>query len=232
MLPIVFRAANAVFAVVAAILVSHRFGGSAVGQLLTVLITAGVVALFEWLLIWAPQHSTWARRLLDPRALFAGVWIQEVVCVHGSGGPKVDFPNRFAVYSVVYREHTDNYAVEGTAYTSSADEHARWDSTDVVHFAKDGRSMTYEWKGAITNPAIGPEDPRRTGFAHLSLTSDDGGRGRIDHVAVDVILEFNCSRITREWLAMHKLSRFTPEALYNPNDRDQFAEAFAASALD
>ena len=226
MLTIVFRSANAIFAVVVAILVSLRFGESAMGKFITVLITAGVVALFEWLLIWTPRHSMRARRVLDPRALFAGVWLQEVVRVYGSEGPKLRYPNRFAVFTVKYLEPTDNYAVEGTAYSGSEGEHARWESTDVVHFAKDGRSMTYEWKGSIKSPTIGPEDPRRTGFAHLSLSSDDGGRGRVDHVAVDVILEFNCSRITTAWLARNTLSRFTPEDLHNPSDRDRFADAF------
>jgi hypothetical protein len=232
MLFTVFRAANAIFAVIVAILVSRRFGESATGKLLTVVITGSVVAFFEWLMIWAPKHSTRARRILDPRSLFADVWIQEVVRVHGSEGPKLDFPNRFSVFTIAYRDRIDNYKIEGTAYTDMGIEHARWDSTDVVHFAKDGRSMTYEWEGSITNPLIGTDDPRRSGFAHLSLSSDNGGRGRVDHVAVEVILEYNFSRITKEWFIRNDLTRFNPKALYDPNDRDRFAVAFAKSRAD
>ncbi|HEY2380121.1 MAG TPA: hypothetical protein VGK48_02960 [Terriglobia bacterium] len=229
MLFILFRAANAVFAVVVAILISTRFGESAAGKLLTVGITTGVVALFEWLLIWLPKHSTRARRFLDPRSLFAGVWIQDVKRVHGSEGVKLEFPNRFAVFTIRYSSEADNYKVEGTAYTPSGEEHARWDSTEVVHFAKDGRSMTYEWSGSITDPAIGAEDPLRKGFAYLELPSDKGGRGRVDHVALNVVLMFNLSRVTSEWLAANQLSEFKPAELYSPEDRDRFAKAFVKS---
>ena len=229
MLFIILRAVNAIFAVAVAILVSQRFGDSGVGKMLTVLITATVVAFFEWLLIWAPKHFPSIRRFLDPRSIFAGVWIQDVVRVYGKDGPKQDFPNRGAVLSISYREPIDNYRVEGTAYDDSGNEHSRWESTEVIHFAKDGRSVTYEWSGTVTNLTVGREDPRRTGFCHMTLSSADGGRGRVDHVAVDVLLEFNLTRVTQSWLHWNKLDRFRLEDLYNPNDRDQFAVALANS---
>src|SRR5688572_16863668 len=97
-----FRAANAIFAVVVALLVSSRFGESATGNLLTIVITSGVVALFEFLMVWAPKHFAWVRQLLDPRAVFVGVWIQEKVKVFGSEGPRLEFPNRFSIFSVEY----------------------------------------------------------------------------------------------------------------------------------
>jgi hypothetical protein len=233
MLLIAFRAINAIFAVVVAILVSNRFGESTSGKLLTVFITSGVVAFFEWSMVWIPKRSIRARRLLDPRSLFAGIWLQDVKRVHGSEGAKVEFPNRFAVFSIAYNKDEDNYRIEGMAYTPGGVEHARWTSTDVVHFSKDGRSMTYEWSGSIMDSETSPDDPRRTGFAHLQLSSDNGGTGRVDHVAVDVILVFNLTRITNEWLAANKLAvEFKTESLYNPEDRDRFAAKFAATQLN
>jgi hypothetical protein len=177
------------------------------------------------MMTWAPKRNAWVRQLLDSRALFSGVWTQEVVLIYGSEGAKQDYPNSFAVFSVKYDQSKDNYKIGGTAYTNAGVEHARWDSTEVVHFSKSGRSMSYEWTGTITNKVgedkrkdngdkeeekVGPGDPRRNGFANLELSSDDGGRGRVDHVAVNVILEFNFARITTEWLARNKVSGFEP----------------------
>jgi hypothetical protein len=229
MLFIVFRALNAVFAVAVAIMVSTRLGESTVGKLVTVATTAGVVALSEWLMIWAPKHSAAARRLLDPRSILTGIWIQEVVHVYGTEGAPTMRPNRFAVFSIDYRTPTDTYAVEGTAYDEHGNEHARWQSEDIVHFAKDGRSMTYLWGGTISNPTLGPFDPRRTGFARLMLSSDDGGRGHVEHVALNVNLDFNMQRVTRAWLAERRLGRFKPNALHNPGVRDKFATDYAKS---
>jgi len=227
------RTANAFFAVVVAILVSRRFGDSSTARDLTVFITSAVVLLFEWLLIWAPKRSAWVRRFLDERARFSGVWIQEVKRVYGSAGAEQDYPNRFGILSIDYDKDADNYNVNGTAYTDSGDEHARWESDPVVHFSKNGRSMTYQWKGAITAEppqSMEADDPRRNGFTKLTLSSDNGGFGRVDHVAVNVIIEFNFTRITAEWLAENKLSG-KPETLSNPSRRDKFAKAFAETLV-
>ena len=86
MLAATFRAVNAVFAVVVAVVVSTRWGESNRGKVIIVIITAGVVALCEWLMAWAPKHSAAARSLLDPRAVFIGVWMQQGVLVRGEEG--------------------------------------------------------------------------------------------------------------------------------------------------
>jgi hypothetical protein len=221
------RAANAIFAVVVAVVVSMRFGQSNLGKLVTVLITAAVVAVCEGLVVWAPKHSSRARRLLDPRSIFAGVWIQDVVHVHGyEDAPTAK--NRFAVFSLAYRQSTDDYAVEGTAYDEDGKEHARWQSVETAHFTKDGRSITYLWEGTITDRTLGPGDPRRTGFARLLLSSDDGGRGRVEHIALDGILEFNVRRVTPRLLAEYDLAHFKPSELRDPGLRDKFGAAFAS----
>jgi hypothetical protein len=228
MLLLVFRALNAVFAVVVAILVSMRWGDSNLGKLVTVIITASVVAFAEWLLLWAPKHWEWARRRLDPRSIFTGVWIEEDVHVLGDGRNE-QIPNRFGIFAIDYQEETDTYAVDGRAYNKVGKEHARFWSVEAkpIHFAKNGRSMTYLFDGTITNPNLKSSDPRRTGLTRMDLVTDDAGTGRVDHVALNVTLEFNLRRVTKEWLAEHELSRFLPEKLREPDVRDDFAEAFA-----
>ena len=233
MLSSAFRAINAVFAVVVAIVVSMRLGESNVGKLVTVVITAGVVVLFEWFMVWSPKHLPTARRLLDARAVFAGVWLQQDVHAFGDSTGSTThvemIPNRFAVFSLEYDRSSDTYNVDGSAYDGRGEEHARWNSVDVVHFAKDGRSMTYMWEGTITSETLALDDPRRTGFARLTLASDDAGRGRVEHVALRVNLEFNLRRVTPAWLADQKLDAFTPDRLHEPDIRDKFALALAKS---
>jgi len=229
MLNIIGRAVSAVFAVVVAVFVSILYGESITGKLLTVLITAGVVALFEVLKIWLPRHSARGRQLLDPRSQFTGVWLQEGVMQYGSEGVNIEAPNRFAIFMVGYQKETDNYEVDGAAYTADGVEHARWESTDVANFAKDGRAMTYEWTGTITNTDLDPKDPRRTGFCRLKLLNDDSGRGRVDHVAVNAVLLFNLSRVTTKWLVARDLPQFKLEDLKDPGQRNRLAKALVAS---
>ena len=229
MLNIFGRAVSAVFAVVVAVLVSTLYGESITGKLLTVLITAGVVALFEVLKIWLPRHSARGRQLLDPRSQFTGVWLQEGVKQYGSDGVNIEAPNRFAIFVVGYQKETDNYEVDGAAYTAEGDEHARWESTDVANFAKDGRAMSYEFTGTITNADLGPEDPRRTGFCRVKLLDGDSGRGRVDHVAVNAVLLFNLSRVTTKWLVAHNLLQFKLDNLKDPVQRNRLAKALVAS---
>ena len=221
----VFRSLNAVFAVVVAVAATQTFGDSNRAKLWTVIITSSVVVLFETLVIWLPKHSVAARRLLDSRSKFAGSWLQDVVKSHGRGVEQN--PNRFAIFTVVYSKPTDNYVVEGTAYTDAGIEHARWKSTDVVHFSRDGMSMTYEWKGPVTNQTFQDKSADRSGFSRLTLTDEDGGTARVDHVHLDISLEINIDRITTKWLAKKHLGEFTPDSLQIPSERDRFATVLA-----
>lgn len=227
MLLIIVRAINTIFAVVAAIVVSGRYGDTDAGKLLTVGITSGVAALFELAMAWLPKRSATVRQWLDPRASFSGIWIQDVVQVFSQDGRKANWPNRFAVFSVSYDKSTDSYAVDGTAYTPDADTHSRWQSTDVVFFSKSGRSMTYSWEGIAVDGQV-QGDPSRSGFAKLRLNSDDGGKGRVEHLSVDIKIEFDFIRVTPAWLARHSLTRFRLRDLYTPDVRERFATAISA----
>ena len=189
-----------------------------------------MVAVCEWLIAWTPRHWRIARRLLDPRAVFAGAWMQQRVHVFGDARHGPMGLNRFAIFWVEYDSPTDNYHVEGTAYDANGVEHSRWRSVDTVHFAKDGRSMTYLWEGTVTNETLEATDPRRTGFARLTLASENAGRGRVEHVALDVNLEFNLRRITTGWMEREAVDGFEPGQLRDPDVRDQFAVALAKAA--
>jgi hypothetical protein len=241
MLKIALRSANAIFAVAVAIVISSRYGESDLGKLYTVLITTGVVACFEALTIWLPKRFRWARRILDPRSSFAGVWLQQNVVQLGKDGAE-HASNNFAIFTIDYRKDRDNYAVDGTAYDVDGNEFARWDSTPVAHFDVDGTSMTYLWTGSITKKGH-PEgdsertadskrtdDSEKTGFAHLTQNDGDG-RGRVDHLAEDVSLRFNILRITTQWLKANNLGQFSAKALKGPSERDRFAAVLANSGL-
>jgi hypothetical protein len=230
MLFTLFRTANAIFAVMVAILVSSRYGETATGKLITVAVTSGVVAFFEWLMKWSPKHFDLARSLLDPRAAFAGVWVQDVDRVLGSEGPN-PLPNRFAVFSVRYNKSQDNYVVEGDAYTKTGEPHARWDSGDVVHFAKDGQSMTYDFEGNILTGS-GAENRERKGITNLKLSSNTGGSGHVNHLALNVTLIFNFTRVTPKWLAERDLGQFNPKALHDRAGRKPFALEYAKTLKD
>jgi hypothetical protein len=166
-----------------------------------------------------------ARRLLDPRAVFIGVWIQENVRVYGSESAEQGH-NRFAVFTVDYRKAADSYAVDGRAYSQQGKEYARFSSVDALHFAEDGRSMTYVFEGTITTPVFGG-DPNRTGLSRIALSSDDAGRGRVEHVAMNISLIYDIRRVTKRWLASKDLTGFEPEKLREPDIQREFAAAFA-----
>jgi hypothetical protein len=224
----IFRSLNAIFAVVVAIVVTGRFGDSSTGKIVTVVITSGVVALFEVVLRWAPKRSSYVRQLLDERSMFAGAWLQEVVLAHGAGAAADRAQkNSFGIFFVTYVGKYENYAVDGTAYTRTGREHARWASTEVVNFARDGFVMTYEWTGEITNPLRTDTNLQRSGFASVSIPDKNAGKGRVDHVGADVSLEVNITRITKAWLTECGLGEYEPANLSSPLGRDRFALAFA-----
>lgn len=232
MLAIVLRAVNAVGAVLTGIVVGSCIGDDHLADLTTVSITSGIVALAEWAMTWLPRRSRRARELLDPRAVFSGVWIQEKVHSHGESREATTTENRFALFSVSFRPASDSYTIEGTAYDDAGEEYARWRSVELVHFAKDGRSLTYLWDGTVTSAGFAAKsaDSDRTGFSRLELTTDDAGRGRVEHVARNIVLEFDLQRVTPAWLAAKGHPGVDPEQLLEPGPRDDFAR-HRASAL-
>jgi hypothetical protein len=157
-----------------------------------------------------------------------GVWVQDIRAVHGNQGVTGEENNRFGIFSVEYRQ-PDGYSVNGTAYDPTGAESARWRSVETPTFAEDGRSMTYLFEGTKTGEAPHATNPERKGLTKVTLTSDDAGTGRVEHVATNRILLFNLHRVTTSWLAKRGLGMTEPDDLRDPGSRDEFAPRFAAT---
>lgn len=219
---IFFRAFSTLVTVAIAVTVAAVWGDSPGGKILAAVLIAAVIGIVEWLLIWTPKHSAAARRVLDPRSVVAGVWMQDVVAVFPPR-PVDEDRNRFAIFWVDY-QLPDGYRVSGFAYDQKGLEYARWRSEGSPEFTKDGRSMTYRFSGTITEQSAQADDHERLGFANIDLRA---GTGRVDHVAMKVSLRFDVWRVTPRWLQEVGLGQFSPDGLKEATARTQFAAAYA-----
>jgi hypothetical protein len=220
--PILFRAFSTIVTVVIAVGVSASLGETAAGKIWAAVLIAAVIALVEWLLIWAPRHSAVARRLLDPRSALVGVWLQDVRRVlEAAPGPDGASLNRFAIFWVEYGD--GEYDVSGFAFDPTGVEHSRWWSEGVPEFAKDGRSMTYRWNGTTMMGGTHGQDMDRTGICRLDLRA---GTGRIQHVGMRVDLIFDFFQVTQHLLDDMSL-RLGPADLKTFEGREVFAREYA-----
>jgi hypothetical protein len=219
MVPILFRAFSTIVTVVIAVIVTATVGDSSFGKVWAAVLIAGVIALVEWLLIWAPKHSVVARKLLDRRSDMIGVWLQKVEnVIHG----KVD--NRFSIFWI-YSDR-DIYKVSGFAYDSGGAEGASWHSDGSPDFSDDYRSMTYRWVGTMEDNKS-KNDPDRIGFAGFNL---DGKPCRVVHVGMRLNLVVKFQPVTTEWLKGKGFDHYQPNDLKtNPELRDRVALAYARS---
>lgn len=220
MVPILFRAFSTIVTVVIAVAVSATVGDSSSGKVWAAVLIAGVIALVEWLLIWAPKHSVIARRLLDRRSDMIGVWLQEVDnVIHGKTG------NRFSIFWIT--SDSDIYKVNGFAYDSTGAEEAAWHSVGSPDFAPNFRSMTYRWEGTVLDRES-KNDPGRTGVAGFNL---DDQTSRVEHVGMRLNLAVRFKPLTTEWLKEKGFDHYQPDDLKsNPTLRDRVALAYARSA--
>ena len=219
MVPILFRAFSTVATVIIAVAVSATIGESATGKVWAAILIAAVIAAVEWLLIWTPKHSAVARKLLDPRAKMVGIWVQNVDRVfHGQED------NRFSIFWLDHQDSGD-YDINGFAYNPEGVEHARWWSDGIPEFGKDGRSMTYRWKGTVMENGGNDDSPDRTGVASMT----DGGTGRVEHVGMNLDLEVSFERVTTKWLEGIGLGQYKPDDLKKKGIRDTVASAYARS---
>jgi hypothetical protein len=224
MVMVAVKAAQSAVAVLAGILTNWWLGDGNLAKLLAVGVAAVAAMGIEYALAVAPKRSRLLRRLLDRRAVFEGVWLQDVKKVFSKGG--LSDLNTFAIFTVTY--YNQKYAVEGRAYDESGKELARWKSNEPVHFSSDDHSMTYLWSGTYLKKsheaqnADSQEGPNRMGFGQMTLTTRDAGNGRIDHVAEDVMLVIDIERVTPPMVSEWR-SGATPDLLRNPVERDRFA---------
>lgn len=225
MVGVIVRATSTIITVVVAVAVSSTLGDTASGRIWAAVLIAILIGLVESLLIWAPKHSALARRLLDPRSVHVGVWMQRVTkSVGGDGRSPADELNRFAVYYVKYNE--GSYRVSGFAFDSSGTDFARWHSVGSPEFASDGHSMTYRFVGEIIGDATDSDDIERTGVTGLDLESSTG---RVDHVGERRIVLFDIERVSRRLLDRLGLNDLSWKQLDDPASRRRLASAYAAA---
>jgi hypothetical protein len=222
-LAIILRALESVLAVVAGMATTLVLGEGNGSKLAAVGVAAAAAIVLEYLVAVAPKRWRWARAHLDPRAVFEGVWIQNVK--HVAADTDVPKSNRFAIFTVTYSK--GQYLIEGTAYDREGREHSRWAATELIHFSPDGRSLTYLWRGTV----MGGIEERgseldRTGFCSLQLSANGSAAGRVDHVSMRVTMIFNATRVTRELVRAWSWA-WTPDSLESRDERDRFATHYA-----
>lgn len=223
MIAIVVRALSTVVAVVIAVAVSASMGENASGKIVASALIAAVIVAIEGSLIWVPNHSAHARRLLDRRSVQVGVWVQNVTEAYDASGRKVDSKNNsIAIYWIDFVG--GEYKVSGFAYGTDGKRWAYWWSDGSPTFSEDGRRMTYQFKGTIAGESDPGDLPERRGITALDLGRK---RGRVEHVGVGRILLFDVVRVTREFLAQHGFSGLSPDDLKDPTTRDEVAEVLA-----
>ena len=165
MIASIVSAIGSVLTVVVAVLVTTNVGETPSAKVLTATLSAVALIALQGFILLSPRHLAWARRRLDPRAVWTGVWVQDVLLPWSRKGVVADYPNRFSVFRVVY---DDGYWLIGSAYYASGALLANWDPKKAATFSKNGREMSYEWGGiALDGTEI---DPDRTGLAdHFTL---------------------------------------------------------------
>jgi hypothetical protein len=167
--------------------ISQALGGAAAGA---------TVLTIELFLGKGPKFFRFARRWLDPRAAFEGMWIQRVYAGHAE--------NRYACLAIKYDRHEDNYSVTGNAYSESGQRSRKFRSTHVFFTAGEAK-VDYLWDGEIIGRDDQPELEKH-GLTKLTLR-DPGvfklpvsGDGAISHLDEKSKLAFTLTRVTNQTL--------------------------------
>jgi len=209
----VLRGLASVLTVMVAIAVTNIWGDTA-GKLAAAVIGAALIISIEWFVQWSPKHVQWIRALLDPRAIWTGVWVQDVRTVTDSLGRHPDDPNACSVLRIDYK-NGEGYWVQGNAYDADGVEVAHYESLGLPTFTKDGRTMSYVWQGDSNAPDGEPVSTIRTGLATMTL--DEGekntGNGRVQHVGMNRELVISLERVTVEYLRRRGIDGYTPASL-------------------
>lgn len=227
------RLGGALLAVVAGVWVGTAMGDTEASKAVATAVGAVVVATLEGLVVVLPRWSPRARALLDPRAAALGVWVQGVDRRDVGGVPDVSGHNAFGVVHVSSTRN-GTYGVEGRAYDTTGGRHSEFRSAGPLSFSFDGPGTTYTYLysgSQFSRPEArtvpDPVEPRSTGVVTVSLTGKDSGRGRVDHVAQPVVLEFDLQRVTPPWLREHGMGDLRPASLVELPARDRFARRYA-----
>ena len=181
----VVRGIGSVLTVLVAILVTTRAGETATAKVVAAAFSAAVLIALEWFVRWSPRHLQWARRHLDERSVWTGVWVQTVTDAWSASGREDENHNNFSVFRVLYGADS-GYVLVGRAYDDAGNEVAEWESTEGATFSTDGRRLSYTWQGKTREPG-GGVDPERTGLATMKLRpgESDNGTGDVQHVGIN-----------------------------------------------
>jgi hypothetical protein len=169
---------------------------------LSVASTGFIMLVLEQIVSRGQKWSTLLRFLLDRRAQHEGFWLQSVY-----SGPE---ENAVAVFHFIYEPHQDSYKVEGKAYSSSGEEWARWNSTQML-FSSDRYTATYLWEGQDRNSPNGEWD-KKSGLSKLKLAyfsflaPQKVGKGMAELFKKDVPVDFETMRVTKKLLAEYELT--------------------------
>ena len=231
MLTPALRGFASVLTVLAAVAVSKAWGDT-VGQVTAAVVGALLIISIEGFVQWSPKHLQWARALFDPRAVWTGVWLQEVQAVTGPHGILRNDHNTCAVIRIAYQDG-DGYRLEGHAFDANGAQVAMFRSLDWPTFTKDGRTMSYVWSGNATRLDDNSTNTDRSGLANveLDLEQKDRGTGTVQHVGQNRELVVTMNRATEGYIRNLVGSGFTPAALLNVETRLKFG-AEAARALE
>ena len=224
----VVRGIGSVLTVLVAILVTTRAGETATAKVVAAAFSAAVLIALEWFVRWSPRHLQWARRHLDERSVWTGVWVQTVTDAWSATGREDDNQNNFSVFRVLYGADT-GYVLVGRAYADDGTEVAEWESTEGATFSRDGRRLSYTWQGKTREPG-GGVDPERTGLATMKLRpgESNNGTGDVQHVGINRQLDVEFERVAAAMLRSTGLDQaFTLPALDGDGERRRFAVAFA-----
>lgn len=199
--------------------VGGRDAGDAVGGSIAGLLVLAV----ELGLTQGPKYSLRLRQLLDPRAAFEGIWLQDVL-----GGDE----NALAVFSMNYERENDSFALVGHAYSNNGRQWAKFKSTHMF-IDKEHLEATYRWEGDVLGPVPIAESDK-SGLTTMSLrkppafTLPETGDGEVFHVGEERRIKFRLRRVTKQLLLKEFSLPFTLRDLrIDAHDEEsQLASAF------
>ena len=195
------RAVNIIISPALTLYFSSRFqgltiAGKGAGDAISGIAAGLLVLIIEIVLTEGPKHSVWLRRWLEPRAVFEGVWLQEVF--EGQSG------NAIGMFSLDYEREGDSFAVLGYAYSADGRPWAKWTSTHMF-IDKQRLKATYRWEGEMLDGRATPE-AEKSGLTDLELRSPPAfslpmtGEGRVLHVGEGTRVKFRLHRVTNSFL--------------------------------
>src|SRR5262249_18054696 len=154
-----------------------------------------------------PKRNAYLRSWVDRRAVFEGVWTQDVI--------QSQEGNDLAIFWIRYLPEADTFDVHGDAYSRNGRAFARWRSTQVF-FDRQGLVITYLWQGDQLDKPTPAEE--KSGYTRLeldasgTLSQPTSGYGKVIHLGEKLGVPFKTRRVTDAMLSELGLG-FTVDSL-------------------